>query len=196
MGGSLAGRLPSGTCLTPAILRDRECSESESPPGPNSVGKSPWLLAVFLLGRPGRARLLCPDHGRSLGTAQLLGELFGRGLERGDLERLSASRSSWRVTPATSAALDCDSKPRSYYFIAAASRISFTKPSGVIRRAEKPSSGKSRATRTLILHTHRLGRAGAGGGNRTLMGQAPRDFESRASTSFTTPATDPFVCHR
>ena len=29
---------------------------------------------------------------------------------------------------------------------------------------------------------------GAGGGNRTLMGQAPRDFESRASTSFTTPA--------
>ena len=30
--------------------------------------------------------------------------------------------------------------------------------------------------------------SGAGGGNRTLMGQAPRDFESRASTSFTTPA--------
>jgi hypothetical protein len=31
-------------------------------------------------------------------------------------------------------------------------------------------------------------RIGAGGGNRTLMEQAPRDFESRASTSFTTPA--------
>ena len=34
-----------------------------------------------------------------------------------------------------------------------------------------------------VLHNY-----GAGGGNRTLMGQAPRDFESRASTSFTTPA--------
>ena len=29
---------------------------------------------------------------------------------------------------------------------------------------------------------------GAGGENRTLMGSPPRDFESRASTNFTTPA--------
>ena len=31
---------------------------------------------------------------------------------------------------------------------------------------------------------------GAGGEDRTLMGVSPRDFESRASTSFTTPATE------
>src|SRR5574337_1062498 len=30
---------------------------------------------------------------------------------------------------------------------------------------------------------------GAGGGGRTLMGRSPRDFESRASASFTTPAS-------
>ena len=34
---------------------------------------------------------------------------------------------------------------------------------------------------------------GAGGENRTLMGSPPRDFESRASTNFTTPAMDAFI---
>ncbi len=41
---------------------------------------------------------------------------------------------------------------------------------------------------------HPLHIQGAGGGNRTLMRLPSRDFESRASTSFTTPAgmTIPF----
>ena len=34
---------------------------------------------------------------------------------------------------------------------------------------------------------------GAGGGNRTRMGQSPLDFESSASTSFTTPAIGAFI---
>jgi hypothetical protein len=34
---------------------------------------------------------------------------------------------------------------------------------------------------------------GAGGGNRTRMEQAPLDFESSASTSFTTPAIRSFI---
>ena len=39
-----------------------------------------------------------------------------------------------------------------------------------------------------VLRGQLIEKYGAGGENRTLMGQSPRDFESRASTSFTTPA--------
>ena len=39
-----------------------------------------------------------------------------------------------------------------------------------------------------VLRGQLIEKYGAGGENRTLMGQSPRDFESRASTNFTTPA--------
>lgn len=47
----------------------------------------------------------------------------------------NASMNSWRLTPAISAAVDCETRPSSYHLAAAATRISRTKDAGLVRSA-------------------------------------------------------------
>lgn len=54
---------------------------------------------------------------------------------------------------------------------------------GLLRKRPEPALPVFNITRFLLHY-------GAGGGSRTLMDRSPRDFESRASTSFTTPASE------
>ena len=59
-------------------------------------------------------------------------------------DRDRASMKLARLRPAISAAFPCETRPTSYHLTAAATRISSTNSSGVLRRAEKTASGNSR----------------------------------------------------
>src|SRR5436190_9156071 len=58
---------------------------------------------------------------------------------------------------------------------------------GAIRLLDSPAIVSGRGT-IVALAENEIAIAGAGGGNRTLTTLRSRDFESRASASFTTPA--------
>src|SRR4051812_18477389 len=70
--------------------------------------------------------------------------------------RPRAVRNSALEIPATSAAFDCEIKPISYHFTAAARRISLPKDSGSRRSELRTLRGNSMETFTLFMFTSKL----------------------------------------